>query len=203
MLLHRNSFQDAPGLSPDSYPDLINGGEKPDERPPAGFATRASLSKWFASREDHHGSVPDSHPGVPLPSEIRAHRHGGRRLPTALGQDGKHQRLNDLVSRTLWIFTLQRTDLQQAYSQRRQQAQQAHQAVNRLQLPVLNATATFQALLIVLRQPAVPIPVHPLPGLFERGGRDRGKPDPFQRLLAYGSLLLPDADDPHVHGVAA
>src|SRR5207248_215584 len=52
----------------DSYPHLINGGEKPDERPPEGFATRASLSKWFASREDHHGNVPDSHPGVPLPS---------------------------------------------------------------------------------------------------------------------------------------
>jgi hypothetical protein len=32
------------------------------------FAKRASLSRWCASQEGHHGSVPDSHPGVPLPS---------------------------------------------------------------------------------------------------------------------------------------
>src|SRR5713101_2231959 len=29
------------------------------------------------------------------------HRHGGRRVSRTLGQDGKHQRLNDLVSRAL------------------------------------------------------------------------------------------------------
>ena len=32
------------------------------------FAKIASLSKWFAIQEGHHGSVPDSHPGVPPPS---------------------------------------------------------------------------------------------------------------------------------------
>src|SRR3989442_2352510 len=32
------------------------------------FAKRASLSKWFAIQQDHHGNEPDSHPGVRLPS---------------------------------------------------------------------------------------------------------------------------------------
>src|SRR2546430_12111312 len=59
----------APGFSPDSYPHVTNGGEKQDERPQEAFAKRASLSRWFANPEDHHGSVPDSHPGVPLPSK--------------------------------------------------------------------------------------------------------------------------------------
>src|SRR5260221_10898316 len=53
---------------PDSYPQITNGDEKQDERPQEAFAKRASLSRWFASRRDHHGSVPDSHPGVPPPS---------------------------------------------------------------------------------------------------------------------------------------
>jgi hypothetical protein len=41
----------------DSYPHITNGGEQPGERPPAGFATRASLSKWFAIRKGHHGQA--------------------------------------------------------------------------------------------------------------------------------------------------
>ncbi len=82
------------------------------------------------------------------------HRHGGRRVSRTLGQDGKHQRLNDLVSRALWIFTRQRPYLQQAHGQRRQQTQQAHQAVNGLQLSFLYATAAFQTLVIVLDEPA-------------------------------------------------
>src|SRR6266699_2788555 len=60
--------QEPRGSSPDSYPHVTNGGEKQDERPQEGFATRASLSKWFANREDHHGPVPDSHPGGRPPS---------------------------------------------------------------------------------------------------------------------------------------
>src|SRR5260221_6207640 len=59
----------APSFSSDSYPHFTNGGEKQDDRPQEAFAKRASLSRWFASPEDHHGSVPDSHPGVPLPSK--------------------------------------------------------------------------------------------------------------------------------------
>src|SRR5437868_8727717 len=54
---------------PDSYPHVTNGGEKQDALPQEAFAKRASLSRWFANPEDHHGSVPDSHPGVPLPSK--------------------------------------------------------------------------------------------------------------------------------------
>jgi len=89
-----------------------------------------------------------------------AHRHGGRRLTIALGQHGQHQRLNPLVSRALWIFTRQRTYLQQAHGKRRQQTQQADQAVNGLQLSFLNATAAFQTLVIVLDEPPTLIPVY-------------------------------------------
>ena len=46
-------------------------------------------------------------------------------------------------------------------------------------------------------QPPMPIPVHSLPGVFERGGGNRGKPHPFQRLLAFWSFLFPNTDDPH------
>ncbi len=66
---------------------------------------------------------------------------------------------------------------------------------------MLNATATFEALMIILDHPPVSIPVHALPGLCERGGGDRGQQDPFQRLLAVGRLLFPHAKDPHRHGV--
>src|SRR6266852_1451928 len=53
---------------PDSYPHITNGDEKQSERLQGRFAKRASLSKWFANQEDHHGNEPDSHPGVRLPS---------------------------------------------------------------------------------------------------------------------------------------
>ena len=60
--------REAPAFTPDSYPQFTNGGEEQDERLQEAFAKRASLSRWFAIQEDHHGSVPDSPPGVPLPS---------------------------------------------------------------------------------------------------------------------------------------
>src|SRR3989454_2463989 len=75
--------------------------------------------------------------------------HRGRRLSRALGHHRQHQRLNHLVSRALWFGTRISTYLQQAYGKRGQQTQQAHQAINGLQLPLLNATATFEALVIV------------------------------------------------------
>src|SRR5260221_12833469 len=89
--------EDSPGSSPDSYPHFTNGGEEQDERPQEGFGKRASLSRWFASQQDHHGPVPDSHPGVRLPSEISAYRHGRRRLTGALVQHRQHQRLNHSI----------------------------------------------------------------------------------------------------------
>jgi len=52
-------------------------------------------------------------------------------------------------------------------------------------------------------QPPMPIPVDPLPGLFKRRGGNRGQQDPFQRLLSFGSLLFPHANDPNHHGVLA
>src|SRR6266699_854458 len=113
--------------------------------------------------------------------------HRGRRVSRALGHHRQQQRLNHLVSRTLGFGTRVGTHLQQAHGKRRQQTQQAHQAVNGLHLPVLNATPTFEALMIVLGQPTIPIPVYSFPRLFECGGGNRGQQDPFQRLLAFGS----------------
>jgi len=72
-------------------------------------------------RRGHHGSVPDSHPGVLLPSEIRADRHGSRRRATTLSQDRKHERLNHLVSWALGKNQSAGTHLQQAHGQRGQQ----------------------------------------------------------------------------------
>jgi len=129
--------------------------------------------------------------------------HRGRRVSRALGYHRKHQRLNHLVSWALWFGTRVATDLQQAYGQRGQQTQQAYQAVNTLQLSLFNATPTFETLVIVLGQPTMPIPVHPLPGLLERRGGHRGQQDPFQRLLAIWCLLFPDANDPRRHGIFA
>src|SRR5947209_113778 len=74
---------------PDSYPHFTNGGEKQDERPQEAFASRASLSRWFAIPEDHHGGEPDSHPGAPPPSRRcpgswwQARRQSARPTPQA------------------------------------------------------------------------------------------------------------------------
>jgi len=119
------------------------------------------------------------------------------------GQDREHERLNHLVSRALWVFTSGGTYLQQAHSKRGQQTQQAYQASNRGPLSLLNATPTFEALMIILDEPTMPIPVHPLPGLFERRGGDRGEQNPFQRLLSFRGIFFPDAHDPHGQGVLA
>jgi hypothetical protein len=103
-----------PAFRPVFYTHFTKGGEEQDERPQEAFAKRASLSKWFASREVHHESVPDSHPGVRPPSEIRTHRHGQRRPASALGQHGQHQRLNHLRSEALWVFPSTGTHLRTA-----------------------------------------------------------------------------------------
>ena len=129
--------------------------------------------------------------------------HSGRRLSRALSHHRKQQRLNHLVSRALWFGTRVSTDLQQAYGKRGQQTQQADQTVNGLPLPFFNATPTFEALMLVLTQPPMSIPLDPLPGLFKRRGGDRGQQDPFQRLLAFWCLLFPDTHDPHGQGLFA
>src|SRR5947209_5545997 len=132
-----------------------------------------------------------------------AQGHGGRLAARALGQHRKRQRLNHLVSRAFWFFTSIGTQLQQSYSKRRQQTQQADQAINALQLPFLDATPAFETLVIVLDQPALAIPVHALPRLFEGRGGHRGQHDPFQRFLSFRSLLFPDANDPNGQGFLA
>ena len=59
-----------------------------------------------------------------------------------------------------------------------------HQAINARPLPLFNATPAFETVMIVLNQPSMSIPLDQLPRLFERGGGDRGRQDPFQWLLS-------------------
>src|SRR5207248_10601443 len=59
--------------------------------------------------------------------------HRGRRLSRTLGHHRQQQRLNHLVSRTLWFGTRIPTDLHQAYGKRGQQTQQTDQTVNGLE----------------------------------------------------------------------
>jgi hypothetical protein len=49
------------------------------------------------------------------------HRHGRRRVTSALGQHCQHHRINDRRRRTLWFGTRAGTSLQQAHGKRRQQ----------------------------------------------------------------------------------
>ena len=71
------------------------------------------------------------------------HRHGQRRLTTALGQHGQHQRLNHLVSRTLWCFTSAGTNLQQAHGKRRQQTRASASGPQRFAIAVLLCDTRF------------------------------------------------------------
>src|SRR6266699_4030291 len=104
------------------------------------------------------GTSKTSHPGVRLPSEIRADGQSGRRVSRAPGHHRKPQRLNHLVSGALWLGTRVSTYLHQAYGKRGQQTQQADQPVNGMQLPFFNATPTFEAVMIVLNHTILPRP---------------------------------------------
>jgi hypothetical protein len=77
------------------------------------------------------------------------------------------------------------------------------QAVNRSPLPFFHATPALKAVVILLDQPPMPIPVYTLPCLFERRRGDRGKPHPFQQPFGISRLLFPDANDPHGQGLLA
>jgi hypothetical protein len=66
--------------------------------------------------------------------------HAGGQLTAALGQDRKHQRLDDRIRRALWYFTSVGTHLQQAHSKWGQQTQQADQALNARPLSLFDAT---------------------------------------------------------------
>src|SRR5438067_1655070 len=59
-----------------------------------------------------------------------------------------------------------------------------------LHLPLLDATAGFETLMIVLSDPASPVPLHALPRLRGRGGGHRGEQDPLQGLHDLGRLRL-------------
>ena len=104
-------------------------------------------------------------PDEPLLSEIRSKSHRPRRETTSLGQDSQQERFNDLIGRALWVLTRCLPHLHQAHGKGRHQAQQAHEALNTLQLAVFKTAATFQTLMILLDQPGMGIPLHSLPGI--------------------------------------
>ena len=123
--------------------------------------------------------------------------------PHRWAKDRKHQRLNHFVSRTLFSSRAEPRTCNKRTASGDSKPEPPDQAVNRLQLPFFHATATFEALVIILDQPPMPIPVHTLPCLFECRGGDRGQQDPFQRLLGISRMLFPDADDPQGQGLLA
>ena len=92
-----------------------------------------------------------------------AHRQSGRRLTGARRHKSHQVWVDHFLCTTLWGRTREITQLQQPHSKGREYPQQADQALCALQLTLLDATARFQALVILLDHPARPIPVRPRP----------------------------------------
>ena len=103
----------------------------------------------------------------------------------------------DLAGQPLRRLPRHRSQLQQAHGRGRQQSQQATQGLITLQLAQLDAAAGFEALMIVLDDPARTIPVHALPRLRQCRGRHRGQQDPFQGLHTLGRFGFPHPYHPH------
>src|SRR6266567_1874730 len=96
---------------------------------------------------------------------------GGQLGRGDLGQEGyqlDHILRQDLARRLLWALACRRTQLQEPHGRGGQQAQQTAQALVALQLASLDAAARFEPLMIVLDDPARPIPLDALPGLLQR-----------------------------------
>src|SRR5260370_29693276 len=110
---------------------------------------------------------------VPFASQVAA--IAGNSVPTALGGqlgswhlgqggDDLHEvSRQDLARQLLGTLPSSRAQLQQPYRCGGQQTQQAAQALVALQLALLHPTARFQALMIVLDDPAGAIPRHAFP----------------------------------------
>ncbi len=140
--------------------------------------------------------------GDGLPEGSCSHQRGS--LTYLRCHNGKQIRIEDLLRRALRLTTGQIPQAEQTDCQWRQQAQQANQTVGALDLARFELAARFEALVVVLHDPAALIPPDALPGLLERRGRDRGHQNPFQRLFSAGGLLFPNADrPPHERFLAA
>src|SRR6266568_550519 len=100
LLYHHKAARRPLDSNADSSPHVTNGDEKQDERPEASVCKESQPFQMVRQKGGAiMGEWKTSHPGVPLPSEIRAHRYAQRRLSGALGQHGQHQRLNQRVRR--------------------------------------------------------------------------------------------------------
>ena len=126
----------------------------------------------------------------------RLGRHLGGRLTSLRGHYGEYVSIQNLLSGSLRLPARQVAQLQQTNGQRRQEAQQAFQTVNRLNLALFEMAAGFETLMIVLYDPAMLIPIHSLPGLFQSQCRHRGQQHPFQRLFSGWGVFFPDTNRP-------
>jgi hypothetical protein len=111
-------------------------------------------------------------------------------------QERKRFWLDDLMGWAFWSLTREVTQWQQPHGKRRQQAQPAEQALGALHLSVLAATSRFEALVIVLPPKACALPLNSLPSLLAGRRDQRGEPDPFERLFAFGGSFFPHSNDP-------
>ena len=122
-------------------------------------------------------------------SDSRPEDSGGHQRGSLIGLCSYHCKelgIEHLTSATLRLSTCQVAQLQQTDGQRRQQAQQADQTIDTLHLALFETASGFQTLVIVFYNPAMLIPSHPLPSLFERCGGDRGQQNPFQGFFSSG-----------------
>ena len=123
--------------------------------------------------------------------------HARRHLTGLSGNNGEQVGIEHLASGTLRVSTCKVSQVQQTDCQRRQQAQQADQAGGGLHLALFETASSFETLVIVFHDPAVFIPPHPLPGLLEGRGGDRGQQNPFQGLFPSRRLLFPHPNGPY------
>src|SRR5215472_16884238 len=105
---------------------------------PQGFPTRRTitLSCQIAAHLGH--SLPEGFCG-----------HQSRSLTGLCGHNGEHIGFEDLLSVPLRVATRKVLQLQQAYSERRQQAQQADQTIGALDLASFETASGFETLVIV------------------------------------------------------
>ena len=161
------------------YIHFTNGGEEQDERPQAAFAKRASLSQWFASREVHHESVKDAPPRRATSVRDPCPRSWSEATRQCAGPTRPASAAQSPHSRgALGLPEHRHAPAYRRTASGDDRPEPPYQAINARPLPLFDATATFEAVMIVLHQPSMSIPLDPLPGLYKRGGGHRGHQDP-------------------------